>query len=77
MSKGKPIGIVSLVNKNSDISFRGRFIEGQRDGKCILKENGKEYYCYYSFGFETRRERIFQGVRIMIIGIFLSFFIFF
>ena len=74
MSKGRPNGIVTLESKEKKISFRGRFKDGQRTGKSIVNENGKEFYIYYEDGFEEKRERTFQGVRIMIIGFNYFFF---
>jgi hypothetical protein len=68
----KPKGTVKLVNEEKQISFVGRFVNGERSGKCIYKEKGKEFNIYYENGHQISKERTFQGIRIMIIGSFLS-----
>ena len=76
MKEQKPLGMVKLRNEKEGISFRGRFENGLRKGKAILNEKGKEFYVFYDHNgieIEEKRERTFQGVRMMIVGKFILF----
>ena len=70
--EGEANGIVKLEKDQNQ--YKGRMKKGIRDGNSVVREEGKEYDVQYENGIERKRERTFQGVRMMIIGYFFFFF---
>lgn len=70
MKNGFPNGPhVVLKDPKKFIEFKGCFVDGFREGKCFLIEEGKEFFVSYFKGIELKRERTFPGLRTMITGI--------
>lgn len=80
MKNGLPIdSFYEMITINYQNKFKGNIIDGKRNGKCIINENGKEYNVVYENGLmkmklnknaelKEMKKRTFDGMRMMIIG---------